>query len=114
MTISSFASLPAAKQDLILMACQAAGFDFRNECLEHDAAKPTESRWMRLEEAAAVAGVSTFTVRRWATAGKVEFRKLNRARCGRILILRESLYRFIEVTCKKNTNKKEVHHEHSY
>ena len=73
----------------------AAGFDFYNECLEHKATRQ-ESHWMKLDDAAAFAGVSTFTIRRWATAGKIEFRKLNRARCGRILIRRESLYRFIE------------------
>ena len=97
MTISNFKALPAEKQQLVIVACRNAGFDFHSECLEHDSTKPQEvSRWMKLNEAAAFAGVSTFTIRRWATAGKIEFRKLNRARCGRILIRRESLYRFIE------------------
>lgn len=95
MTIANFESLPAAKQQLVIMACSAAGFDFYNECLEHKATRQ-ESHWMKLDDAAAFAGVSTFTIQRWATAGKIEFRKLNRARCGRILIRRESLYRFIE------------------
>ena len=88
MTIANFESLPAAKQQLVIMACSAAGFDFYNECLEHKATRQ-ESHWMKLDEAAAFSGVSTFTIRRWATAGKIEFRKLNRARCGRILIRRE-------------------------
>ena len=32
MTIANFESLPAAKQQLVIMACSAAGFDFYNEC----------------------------------------------------------------------------------
>lgn len=97
MTISKFNALPVEKQQLVVVACRNAGFDFHSECLEHESPQLQEvSRWMKLDEAAAFAGVSTFTIRRWATAGKIEFRKLNRARCGRILIRRESLYRFIE------------------
>lgn len=97
MTISKFNALPAEKQQLVVVACRNAGFDFHSECLEHESPQLQEvSRWMKLDEAAAFSGVSTFTIRRWATAGKIEFRKLNRARCGRILIRRESLYRFIE------------------
>lgn len=97
MTISKFNALPAEKQQLVVVACRNAGFDFHSECLEHESPQLQEvSRWMKLDDAAAFAGVSTFTIRRWATAGKIEFRKLNRARCGRILIRRESLYRFIE------------------
>ncbi len=98
MTINAFKSLPVEKQELIKLACNNAGIDFVAECLdkEEKTANIRQATWLHLDAAAQIVGMSVHTVRRWALAGKIESRKLNHARCGRILIRRDSLYRFLE------------------
>lgn len=51
--------------------------------------------WMTLKAAALFSGVSIWTVRRWCRKG-VASRKTSRARCGRIIINKNSLMRFLE------------------
>ena len=56
-------------------------------------------KWVTLKEAAEYAKVTTFTVRRWCTARRIVWRKLNRARCGRVIIDLRSLQQFIRTGC---------------
>lgn len=55
-----------------------------------------EAEWLTLEEAAQFARVSRWTIRRWCKQGKLDFRKTNRARCGRIIIRATSLCNLID------------------
>ena len=63
-------------------------------CLTAESIKG-EEKWITLKDAADYAKVTPWTVRRWCTAHFIVWKKLNRARCGRIIIDRCSLQNFI-------------------
>ena len=90
---------PNSIREAIAQLCNAIGIDFEKDFLSNYKVPERTSQWISLREAAAYANVSTFTVRRWCYAQKVVSRKLNPARCGRILISRDSLAVFID-SCK--------------
>jgi len=74
------------------------GIDFREmwrreQSAQNDQADPDEL--MTLKAAADFAKVSVWTVRRWCRKGVVS-RKTSQARCGRILISKRSLIKFLE------------------
>ena len=78
---------------------RSAGIDIEKEILSHCERKSDEPVWIGLSAAARIANVSQYTVRRWCAGRLIEWRKLNKARCGRIIVKRASLIDFID-ECK--------------
>ena len=78
---------------------RSAGIDIEKEILSHCERKSDEPVWIGLSAAARIANVSQYTVRRWCAGRLIEWRKLNKARCGRIIVKRASLINFIDA-CK--------------
>ena len=78
---------------------KSTGIDIEKEILSLCERKSGEPDWIGLNTAARIANVSRCTVRRWCMNNLIEWRKLNKARCGRILISRASLTGFID-SCK--------------
>ena len=78
---------------------KGTGIDIEKEILSLCERKSGEPDWIGLNTAAGIANVSRCTVRRWCMNNLIEWRKLNKARCGRILISRASLTGFID-SCK--------------
>ena len=78
---------------------RSAGIDIEKEMLSLCERKSGEPVWIRLGDAARIANVSPYTVRRWCANRLIAWRKLNNACCGRVLISRASLTGFID-NCK--------------
>jgi len=78
---------------------RSAGIDIEKEILSLCERKSGEPVWIGLSAAARIANVSQYTVRRWCAGRLIEWRKLNKARCGRIIVKRASLINFIDA-CK--------------
>ena len=78
---------------------KSTGIDIEKEILSLRERKNGEPVWIRLSDAARIANVSPYTVRRWCSDRRIAWRKLNNARCGRVLISRASLTSFID-NCK--------------
>jgi hypothetical protein len=78
---------------------KSAGIDIEKEILSLCERKSGEPVWIGLSAAARIANVSQYTVRRWCAGRLIEWRKLNKARCGRIIVKRASLIDFID-ECK--------------
>ena len=78
---------------------KSAGIDIEKEILSLCERKSCEPVWIGLSAAARIANVSQYTVRRWCASRLIEWRKLNKARCGRIIVKRASLINFIDA-CK--------------
>ena len=77
---------------------QPYGIDFGEMWRSYQSKRtePVDSEeWLSLKEAAAFAKVSVWTIRRWCRKGGVS-KKTSRARCGRILISKVSLEKFID------------------
>jgi hypothetical protein len=77
---------------------QPYGIDFGEMWRSYQSKRtePVDSdEWLSLKEAAAFAKVSVWTIRRWCRKGVVS-KKTSRARCGRILISKVSLEKFID------------------
>ena len=88
-------SMPAECRSAVIGLCCNAGIDIEHEIMAQN--EEDSKRWISLQEAAQIAKVSVFTIRRWCDKNYVKWRKLNRAKCGRILINRCSLLGFIDL-----------------
>ena len=90
--------LPDVVIDSISVLLEPYQINFR-EMWRKQQSRGTEAsdsdKWMSLEEAASFAKVSIWTVRRWCRKGVVS-KKTSWARCGRILISKVSLEKFID------------------
>ena len=78
---------------------KSAGISIEKEILSLCERESCEPVWIGLSAAARIANVSQYTVRRWCASRLIEWRKLNKARCGRIIVKRASLINFIDA-CK--------------
>ncbi|MPN48223.1 hypothetical protein SDC9_195828 [bioreactor metagenome] len=90
--------IPEKIVDCIEMLLEPYPINFKEILTRYLSAAPgeeVEETWMTLKAAADFAKVSTWTMRRWCRKGVVS-RKTSRARCGRILIDRSSLVKFLE------------------
>ena len=76
-----------------------ADIDIEEEIFAASRNKISDPIWIRLGDAARIANVSPYTVRRWCADRLIAWRKLNNARCGRVLVSRASLTGFID-NCK--------------
>lgn len=85
--------MPSENRNAVVALCKSADIDIEKEIF---ACREEGASWISLEEAAKIVDLSKFTVRRWCKSGVVIWRKLNPARCGRIVILRSSLMAYIE------------------
>ena len=85
--------MPSESRAAIEALFRAAGINFERDCLQQSATDC--DIWIRLNEAAKIANVTVYTIRRWCASGLIEWRKLNKARCGRVLVNRSSLMKFI-------------------
>ncbi|MDD5597208.1 MAG: helix-turn-helix domain-containing protein [Victivallaceae bacterium] len=86
-------------RELIVSAFNMAGINFvRDYVGTENKEYPCRDKeeWLDLKQAAAFACVSPYTVRRWIRTRGLKGRKLNGAKCGRILVHAESLRHFIE------------------
>ena len=85
--------MPASTKAAIISLCGSGGIEIEKYLSQQG---NDGCIWLRLIDAATFAHVAPCTVRRWCRQGLVKWRKLNLARCGRILIDRASLHEFIE------------------
>lgn len=98
MTKEEWKNLPQNIRDMIIAAFKLAGKDFERDVLATDEAgfgEPSASSWMTRAAAAEYASVSTDTIDNWCAAGVIEKSKLNDSRPGAVLILRDSLEKFL-------------------
>ena len=96
--IKKWASMPEGTKMAIIALFKEGGIDIEHEIFSQVmvAGDDGETAWVRLGQAAKITRMSTYTVRRWCEQGLITWRKLNKARCGRILINRASLMSFID------------------
>lgn len=91
-------ALPKDTRDLIITAFKMAGRDFERDMIAVADPIPDEtsaSPWMTRAEAARYAHVSTDTIDNWCRAKYIERAKLGTGKAGGVLILRESLEKFL-------------------
>lgn len=108
MTKEEWKNLPQNNRDMIIAAFKLAGKDFERDVLSTDEAgsgEPSASPWMTRAAAAEYASVSTDTIDNWCAAGLIEKSKLNDSRPGAVLILRNSLEKFL---CSRIVRKKRI------
>ena len=96
--IKKWASMPEGTKMAIIALFKEGGIDIEHAIFSHGEIESDdgENAWVRLGQAAKITRMSTYTVRRWCEQGLIKWRKLNKARCGRILINRASLMSFID------------------
>ena len=91
--VQKWATMPPAIKQASIEIFKSIGVDIEKVLEDHVDKK--ETTWIRLGEAAKIACVSPYTVRRWCTRRWIRWRKLNRAKCGRVLIDLASLENFL-------------------
>jgi len=90
--------IPEKIVDCIEMLLEPYPISFKEMLTRYQSASPeeeVEESWITLLTAAKFAKVSTWTMRRWCRRGVIS-RKTSTARCGRILINKGSLIKFLE------------------
>ena len=89
--------IPIATIEGVAMLLAPYEIDFKKMWQQYQTQEqPSATEWLTLEEAAQFARVSRWTISRWCKQGKLDFRKTNRARCGRIIIRATALCSLID------------------
>ena len=98
MKSSTWEAIPKESRDVIVAVFKMAQIDFEREYVISDETQPRQfetSPWMTRAEAARYAHVSMDTIDNWCRAKYIDHSKLGAGKAGGVLILRDSLEKFL-------------------